>query len=92
MPYTAEKAYHDSWSVVKAGISRESKWYPFVENWAGKQFADYVAYLERELDALAAQAGPSERQRMAEYFELTVKHEIAFWKMAATGESWPGLT
>ncbi len=89
--YTAEKAYHDSWKVVEAGISRDSKWYPFVENWAGEAFAQYVAYLETELDELAAAVGPDECARMAEYFELTTKYEIAFWEMAATGEEWPGM-
>lgn len=89
--YTAEKAYHDSWKVVKQGIAQDSKWYPFVENWAGEEFAQYVSYLETELDALAEEAGPSERERMAEYFELTTKYEIAFWEMAATGEGWPGV-
>jgi thiaminase len=89
--YTAEKAYHDSWKVVEAGIARDSKWYPFVENWAGEAFAQYVSYLETELDKLAAATGPDERQRMAEYFELTTKYEIAFWEMAATGEEWPGV-
>ncbi len=89
--YVAEKAYHDSWKVVQAGIARESKWYPFVENWAGDAFAGYVGYLEGELDRLAEQAGPAERERMAEYFELTTKYEIAFWEMAATGEDWPGV-
>jgi thiaminase len=88
--YVAEKAYHDSWSVVKEGISPQSKWYPFVENWAGRAFADYVAYLERELDALAAAAGAAEKKRMAELFELTARYELAFWEMAASGESWPG--
>ena len=88
--YAAEKAYHDSWKVVQAGLDPRSKWYPFVENWAGEAFAQYVAYLEGELDALDAQAGPTERERMAEYFELTTKYEIAFWEMAATGEGWPG--
>ncbi|NIM52268.1 MAG: TenA family transcriptional regulator [Gemmatimonadales bacterium] len=87
--YTAEKAYHDSWKVVKQGIAQDSKWYPFVENWAGEEFAQYVSYLETELNALAEEAGPSERERMAEYFELTTKYEIAFWEMAATGEGWP---
>ncbi len=28
---------------------------------------------------------------MAELFELTTKYELAFWEMAASGESWPGL-
>jgi thiaminase/transcriptional activator TenA len=88
--YAAEKAYHDSWKAVKVGLARDSKWYPFVENWAGEAFAQYVTYLEGELDALAEQAGSEERTRMATYFELTTKYEIAFWEMAATGEEWPG--
>ena len=88
--YVAEKAYHDSWKVVQQGIARNSKWYPFVENWAGEAFAGYVAYLEGEVNKLADHAGAVERERMAEYFELTTKYEIAFWEMAATGEGWPG--
>jgi thiaminase/transcriptional activator TenA len=88
--YAAEKAYHDSWKVVQAGLDRGSKWYPFVENWAGEAFAQYVAYLEGELNGLAERAAAEERARMAEYFELTTKYEIAFWEMAATGERWPG--
>jgi thiaminase/transcriptional activator TenA len=87
--YTAEKAYHDSWAVVKAGIDPASPWNPFVENWAGEAFAEYVAFLERELDALAEEAGPSERERMADLFETTLRYEIAFWEMAASGEGWP---
>ncbi|MDH3290433.1 MAG: TenA family transcriptional regulator [Gemmatimonadota bacterium] len=88
--YAAEKAYHDSWKAVQAGLARDSKWYPFVENWAGEAFTQYVTYLEGELDALAEQAGSEERSRMGTYFELTTKYEIAFWEMAATGEGWPG--
>ena len=73
---------------MQAGLSPESKWYPFVENWAGEAFAQYVAYLEGELDRLAEQVGADERERMAEYFEFTTKYETAFWEMAATGEEW----
>lgn len=89
--YTAEKAYHESWKVVKEGISPDSKWHPFVENWAGEAFAQYVAYLEGELDRMAASAGPTLRARMEEYFELTARYELAFWEMAATASGWPGL-
>lgn len=88
--YVAEKAYHDSWSVVKHGIDPKSKWMPFVENWAGDAFAQYVTFLGGQLDALAAAAGEPERGGMADYFELTTKYEIAFWEMAATGAGWPG--
>lgn len=89
--YVAEKAYYDSWMVVKAGIDEGSVWYPFVENWTSDAFAGYVDYLQGELDGLAEVAGPEERERMAELFELTAKYELAFWQMAATGEGWPCL-
>jgi thiaminase len=88
--YAAEKAYHDSWGIVRAGLHESSTWWPFVENWSGEAFAQYVEYLEGELDQLAAEAGDPERARMAEFFELTVRYEIAFWEMAATGARWPG--
>ena len=88
--YAAEKAYHDSWKVVQAGIDTDSKWYPFVENWAGDEFAAYVKFLESELDELASDVGDAERANMIELFELTVKYEIAFWEMAVSGEDWPG--
>jgi thiaminase len=88
--YAAEKAYHDSWKVVQEGIDPESPWSPFVENWAGEEFAGYVAFLEAELDELAAEAGEEERARMAELFQVTTRYEIAFWEMAVSGETWPG--
>ncbi|MEE9132746.1 MAG: hypothetical protein V3U13_04225 [Gemmatimonadota bacterium] len=89
--YVAEKAYYDSWMVVRAGIDKRSVWYPFVENWTSEAFAGWVDYLAKELDALAEEAGPAERARMAQLFELTAKYELAFWEMAASGGGWPGL-
>lgn len=89
--YVAERAYHDSWKVVREGLDRDSPWWPFVENWSGDAFAEWVAWLEGVLDELAEAAGPAERERMAELFELTTRYEIAFWEMAAEGEGWPGI-
>lgn len=89
--YVAEKAYYDSWMVVRQGIDPESVWFPFVENWTSEGFAGWVGYLQQELDRLADNAGPAERQRMAELFEITARYELAFWEMAASGEGWPGL-
>ena len=87
----AEKAYYDSWMVVRRGIDRQSVWFPFVENWTSEAFAGWVAFLAGALDSLARQAGEAERARMAELFETTARYELAFWEMAATGEGWPGL-
>ncbi len=89
--YTAEKAYHDSWKVVQKGLKKESPWHPFVENWAGDSFAQYVDYLKKELNELAAQAGNTDLDRMEEYFELTARYEIAFWEMVYDGAKWPGI-
>jgi thiaminase len=89
--YVAERAYHDSWRFVRDGIAPDSKWLQFVDNWASDAFAEYVSYLERELDELATAAGRAERERMAELFELTTRYEIAFWEMAVAGETWPGI-
>lgn len=89
--YAAERAYHDSWKVVQGGIAEDSPWLPFVENWAGDDFANYVEYLGGELEELAAAAGPGERARMAELYRLTLLYEIAFWEMAHGGEGWPGV-
>ncbi len=89
--YVAEKAYYDSWMVVRAGIDENSIWFPFVDNWTSEAFAGWVTYLENETDALAESVGADERARMAELFELAAKYELAFWEMAATGAGWPGL-
>jgi thiaminase/transcriptional activator TenA len=45
---------------------------------------DYLA----RFDALAEQAGPAERARMARAFEDSCHHEIRFWQMAWTCETW----
>jgi thiaminase len=90
--YAAERAYHDSWKVVREGIDPDSPWMPFVENWAGPEFAGYVDYLAGELETLAADAGSAERARMAELYRLALLYEIAFWEMAQGGEGWPGVT
>jgi len=89
--YAAERTYHESWRVVQQGIDPDSPWAPFVENWAGKDFAGYVGYLGDELEKLAGAAGPAERGRMAELYRLTLLYEMAFWEMASTAEGWPGV-
>jgi thiaminase len=90
--YTAEKAYFDSWSVVRAGLDPRSPWYPFVDNWTSEAFASWVEALRELLDHEAEAAGAGERERMAQLFELTVRYETAFWEMAWTGGGWPGET
>ncbi len=86
----AERAYFDSWSVVRSGLNASSPWMPFVDRWAGEDFADYVRFLEQELDLLACAAGERTLKGMRVVFDLTIRYEIAFWEMALAAEDWPG--
>ena len=89
--WAAEKAYHESWKVVRPGLGDDHPWEPFVDNWAGEEFGQLVGFLESQVEALAERAGPHELDQMRRMFEMTVKYEIAFWEMAYNGPSWPGL-
>ena len=66
-------------------------WRPFVENWAGDEFAQFVDFLDTEVNRIAAEASDTERARMEEIFEMTTRYEIAFWEMAHRGPQWPGM-
>lgn len=89
--YVAEKAYHESWKVVREGLDASHPWWPFVENWSGEAFAAFVRDLEARQDRLAGGAGSALRTEMAELFETTVRYEIAFWEMAYSASGWPGI-
>lgn len=88
--WTAEKAYHECWSVVEPGLAEDSPRRPLVENWAGDEFGGFVGWLGDELDGLAEEASPAERRAMEEHFRRTARYEIAFWQMALEGPGWPG--
>ena len=89
--WAAEKAYHESWKVVDPAIDQGHPWRPFVENWAGEEFAGLVHFLEGEVNRLAEEAGEATRRRMEQMFEMTTRYEIAFWQMAWDGPEWPGV-
>ncbi len=89
--WAAEKAYHESWKIVHAGLDDDHAWWPFVDNWASEEFGQLVTFLEDQTNTLADRASDAEFERMAGVFELTVKYEIAFWQMAWEGPAWPGL-
>ncbi|MFB6354947.1 MAG: TenA family protein [bacterium] len=88
--WTAEKAYHESWKQVRPGIDEDHPWHPFVENWAGEPFAEFVSGLETFLNQEADKASGVQLDRMEKQFVWTVRYEIAFWDMAygRTGEEW----
>lgn len=88
--YAAHRATHESFKFVKSGLSPDSPVKPFVKNWAGREFGFYLGYLGRELERLAGDATPDTLGGMAATFERVIRHEIAFFDAALTGEEWPG--
>jgi len=88
--WAAEKAYHESWKQVEPGLDEDHPWYPFVQNWAGDEFGEFVEFLGTALEAAAAGAADDRIQQMNEHFRWTVRYEIAFWDMAygRSGEEW----
>ncbi|MBD5786501.1 TenA family protein [Cellulosimicrobium terreum] len=60
-------------------------WWEF---YADERTEGTLADLRDRLDALAADAGQAERARMERAFELSCRHEIRFWQMAHSLESW----
>ena len=87
--YGAEKAYLDSWMQVKNSLKVESPWQEFIDNWTNEAFHQFVDWLGKTLDELAAGKPEDELQRMEELFLTTARYEYLFWEMAATQESWP---
>lgn len=83
--YGAEKAYFDAWSAVRAGASRDSDYWPFVDNWSSPGFAGWVASVAGLLDAVAP-GGPTEPMRRA--FDRVVRFELRFWSSVHTADSW----
>ena len=83
--YGAEKAYFDAWSAVRAGASRDSDYWPFVENWSSAAFANWVASLAGLLDA-AVPGVPARPMRQA--FDRVVRFELRFWSAVHSGDPW----
>lgn len=84
--WCAEKAYYDSWSVVRKDLATDVPYYQFIENWTSEGFAEWVRWLESRWERLVADREPALLDRLQEIFRLTTKYEIQFWEMAYQGE------
>lgn len=90
------------WTYIWAGerhlagidLEESKRSNPFHEWWAFYGAPEQLALLDDFIDRcerLAAAAGPAERERMVRAFELSCYHEIRFWQMAFTQETWDDL-
>lgn len=60
-------------------------WWEFYGSTARR---DIVADFRERVDALADEAGTAERDRMARAFDRSRRHEVRFWEMAWSRETW----
>lgn len=63
-------------------------WFDF---YASEGVQELLSEYRRRIDLLAERAGAAERRRMAQAFADSLYHEVAFWQMASTGETWERL-
>lgn len=85
-----------AWTYVWAGtramttdpVAADNPFLGWWEFYGSPECQGIVTAFRDRLDALAAEAGPAERQRMARAFHLGCHHEVRFWQMAWAVEGW----
>ena len=61
----------------------------WIEFYADPVVGEICGEFSRRIDALAEEAGESQRQRMADNFTTSCRMEYLFWEMAYNLEGWP---
>jgi thiaminase (transcriptional activator TenA) len=67
----------------------DQRYADWIAQYASEDFAAAAAWLRGELDRLAENAGPEQRQRLTALFLLSSRYEWMFWEMCWHGEAWP---
>ncbi len=84
-----------TWAALRAQrertIGQDHPFRGWFDFYTSEACQDLVSDYRRRTDELAAAAGPLERARMARAFADSLYYEVAFWQMAATGETWERL-
>lgn len=74
--------------LAAEGRPDDARYADWVEQYASSQFQEAAEWLRRELDRLAAGAGPERRRRLRDLFLLSSRYEWRFWEMCWEGEAW----
>jgi len=87
--WAMEKAYLDSWRVVREESSEAAEWQAFVIQWTKPEFAQWVEFIGGEADRLAEGVSEAERELIAGLFLRVIQYECLFWDIAVTDSRWP---
>ena len=75
-------------AMTEAPVAGDNPFRGWWEFYGNPEFSQIVTDLRDRIDRLAAEAGSAERARMADAFTRGCQHEVRFWHMAWTLESW----
>jgi thiaminase (transcriptional activator TenA) len=75
--------------LARSDPPADQRYADWIAQYASEDFAAAAAWLRGELDRLADNAGPEQRQRLTALFLLSSRYEWMFWEMCWHGEAWP---
>lgn len=89
-PWTYGWAARRHLAETDPAVAAQNPFHGWWEFYGSDEGVVIVDDLLARCNSLAADAGDAEKQRMARAFELSCHHEIRFWQMAYTQETWEG--
>lgn len=83
--YAAERVYFDTWSAVSENANRSTPYWHLLEYWSSEGYEQWMASLDRLVDATAADGPSSDMRRV---FDWVVRWELLFWDGLIAGDNW----
>ena len=72
-------------ALQSAGLPQDPRFRQWIAEYAADSYHELVADVIERFDALAAEESIYARERAAQIFRLSSRHELAFWEMAGVG-------
>ncbi|HEX2301963.1 MAG TPA: thiaminase II [Pseudonocardiaceae bacterium] len=74
------------------GSPGEEHYARWVDMYSSDEFTALVGWLRKLTDRIGAELSGALRDRMREVFRTSSRYELAFWEMAWTLQTWPGVS
>ena len=75
-------------TLAEQGGSPEPLYQEWIDMYASPEFLSLGKWLRDLLNNLVVAYGPSEKERIKNYFLMSSRYEYLFWEMAYTQEAW----
>lgn len=64
----------------------DQRYADWIAQYSGEEFAEAAEWLKNEMERVASDKGPMERERLVSLFVASCRFELAFWEMCWRGE------